>query len=572
MADGMDVSPAPPPLVARMSSSGSTPVSHSKRGRDDDAMDAYMQFLYDPPLPGLSRQRTFSPQPPGDGGWGSGIGDGDEYGADRRAGRRSIRDALNAREQPGSGGGAGGGAGAGGAGSGGTPLQSPEHCGGQHACRRTPSAGSAMCLTPMAGAAASEGTSQAGQLLMLDWGSIQRQGPRSVQQDSICTRVEERHFPHAYFGVFDGHGGEEASEHCAQRLHENVLQSQLMPHDLLTSLQDGFLRTDAQLLHHASLQPRGKMVGTAAVVMVATADHYALAHAGDCRAILVKRSGASPAFVELTNDHTAECVKRANGSCTDVPARPDEARRVERAGAHMDCLGGNVVVGDHTLPMTRALGDLPLKVAPQRSWREASAAEQVVTALPDVALFPREDDDLCVVLASDGLFGSVMSSDAVASLAQTQLEEVHASAPDKEKQTARCLADTALNEGQGTDNVSVIVVNLSPRTAHSGAPRASNVEAVPSDALSLAGLSASPTLHANLAGLAPVFVGDEVTTYADNYAARGPFPVAPHPLMLREDSILTADPCSPGRVALRDKLRMRFADAYPPEEGKENVA
>ena len=124
----------------------------------------------------------------------------------------------------------------------------------------------------------------------------------------------------------------------------------------------------------------------------------------------------------------------------------------------------------------------------------------------------------------------------------------------------------------GTDNVSVIVVNLSPRTAHSGAPRASNVEAVPSDALSLAGLSASPTLHANLAGLAPVFVGDEVTTYADNYAARGPFPVAPHPLMLREDSILTADPCSPGRVALRDKLRMRFADAYPPEEGKENVA
>ena len=60
--------------------------------------------------------------------------------------------------------------------------------------------------------------------------------------------------------------------------------------------------------------------------------------------------------------------------------------------------------------MTRALGDLPLKVSQSRDWRVASVNEQVVTALPDVHVVRRQCEDLCVVIASDGLFGSVMSS------------------------------------------------------------------------------------------------------------------------------------------------------------------
>ena len=68
--------------------------------------------------------------------------------------------------------------------------------------------------------------------------------------------------------------------------------------------------------------------------------------------------------------------------------------------------------------MTRALGDLPLKVSQARDWRAASVNEQVVTALPDVHVVRRQCDDLCVVLASDGLFGSVMSSAEVRYLAQ----------------------------------------------------------------------------------------------------------------------------------------------------------
>ena len=57
------------------------------------------------------------------------------------------------------------------------------------------------------------------------------------------------------------------------------------------------------------------------------------------------------------------------------------------------------------------------QVAQGRCWQETPAHEQVVTAMPEVQVYPRSADDLCVVLASDGLFGNVMTSEEVASRA-----------------------------------------------------------------------------------------------------------------------------------------------------------
>ena len=228
-------------------------------------------------------------------------------------------------------------------------------------------------------------------------------------------KIDERCVPHGYFGVFDGHGGVEVSEYAADRLHDNVLASPYMAQlDAHAALQDGFLRTDAELLRRAEQPQRRKTAdaGSAAVCMLATADTLTLAHAGDCRAILVRRSNAPGApFVELTCDHSAELDKPlCDGG---VPLRPDEADRVRRVGG--DYCGGYVSVASdlHSLPMTRALGNLPLKVGSGRDWRRCPVAEQVVTALPDVSTRQRSADDLCVVLASDGLFGNVMTSEAV---------------------------------------------------------------------------------------------------------------------------------------------------------------
>lgn len=234
-------------------------------------------------------------------------------------------------------------------------------------------------------------------------------------------------------------------EHCADYLHRNMLESQYFP-DLLLALQDAYLRTDASFLRWASNRtPRESDAGAAGLTCVITSNHLALAHAGDCRAILVKHASCSDSFLDLTKDHTADDTLRA-----------DEMARVRGAGAQTQ--HGYVFVGEHNLPMTRAFGNLRLKVARGNDWRSLPVSAQVVTALPEVCAYPRSADDLAVVLASDGLFGDVLSSAQVASLTRDVLQ-TNAHTGDAEVIAARRLVDEA-KKHQSSDNVSVVVISL----------------------------------------------------------------------------------------------------------------
>ena len=132
-----------------------------------------------------------------------------------------------------------------------TPIHSPEHMGGAAMVQSTPIA-SCNIGTPLAGHRPS-GAAELG----LRWAFSQRQGPRNGQEDRIACKFDEGHncnghsLRHAYFGVFDGHGGDEASQWCADSLHTNVLGSPHFPEALVSALHDGFLRTDADWLARA---------------------------------------------------------------------------------------------------------------------------------------------------------------------------------------------------------------------------------------------------------------------------------------------------------------------------------
>jgi serine/threonine protein phosphatase PrpC len=134
--------------------------------------------------------------------------------------------------------------------------------------------------------------------------------------------------------------------------------------DMPQALKDAFLRTDADFLQQAMRSERKKdsLVGSAAVVVMATGHQLIMAHAGDCRAVLVRREGAAVPFEELTSDHSAEESAPGAGLL-----RPDEAQRIAQVGATV--ADGFVNVGDRTVPMTRALGNMNLKVAHGRDLR-----------------------------------------------------------------------------------------------------------------------------------------------------------------------------------------------------------
>ena len=304
--EGMDVSPMPPPPVQRASS---TPSSHlAKRMREGtDFMDELVESV----LP-------------------------------KRSSHPASRVPLGSNEV--------------------TPPRSPDRAApARGAGGGAP--GSAMCTTPLAGFATDSASLAAG--MGVRWGVQQRQGPRSTQEDCVVCKVDDRSFAHGFYGVFDGHGGALASEYAAQRLHQHVLDSAHFPTDVLSALQDGFLRTDAELLRRAAAPPRRKDddCGAAAVACLVTHDSLAIAHAGDCRAILVKRSGQALSFVALTHDHTADRIPTADGhDLGEQYVRPDEVMRVQRVGGHMDS-GGYV----------RATANAPPN-PPSRSTPPATAA------------------------------------------------------------------------------------------------------------------------------------------------------------------------------------------------------
>lgn len=421
---------------------------------------------------------------------------------------------------------------------------------------------SAMCVTPIAGFTTNSAT--AALEMGVRWAVHQRQGPRANQEDAAVARMDESSFPHAYFAVYDGHGGSVASEYCATSLHANVMNSDYMP-ALVPALQDGFLRTDAELLKTFSTRRgKGNDQGTAAVVTLVTDAKLITAWAGDCRALLVKRSSSPIPYVELSRDHSAEHVEEYGAG----PMRPDEVERVEKAGARMDP-GGYVCVHDHSLPMTRALGDLPLKVGPSCDWRTAPVDAQVVTARPEVGIVDRSPDDLCIVLASDGLFGQIMSSAEVAAIAREQLEVVHANAQDAEKRTAVSLCDYALCEKNGCDNVSVVVVALDaplpmpPLNPTSGGDGVANLlsgmlPSFPPNPTSLG--AGSSSRHASSSSSASHHLNQPLhLAWMDKSST------------LSQDSIGTADTASfddttsPGRLPFDAKMLMRFCDAYANE-------
>lgn len=387
-----------------------------------------------------------------------------------------------------------------------TPTHSPEHCGIERMAMTTPQAfgtpiSSHVCDVHAAAAAAE---------LRIRWANAQRQGPRAHMEDRSVCKLDAGDLAHGYFAVFDGHGGDEVADYCAEHLHANVLNSAHFP-DLELALPDGFLRTDADLLARASaaIHKKESNAGSAAAAVVVTARHIWVAHAGDCRVVLVKRRPeAAGSFEELTNDHTAEAQK-PGGHCCCI--QPQEVQRVHHAGGKV--ADGYVRVADHNLPMTRAFGDLRLKVADGHDWQTTPAESQVVTALPQVRVLERCDNDLGLVLASDGLFGDVMTSEEVADQARQQLlTQRHTG--DAEGKAARHLIDCALLEHQGGDNVAVVVVGLEPP------------------------LGRPPMPHPVLNQVVPLEHSSS------------------------QQSIST-QVLSPGRRRLEEKLRLPFTEAYP---------
>ena len=202
-----------------------------------------------------------------------------------------------------------------------TPHQSPDHAACAANLQNAPMQTTPFCATPVA--ASCGAGSELVRHLGLRWGSHRAQGPRSYQEDRTVVRLAEAaEEPHAYFGVFDGHGGAEAADYAVEHLHPNLMRSAFA--DVGDALRDAYLRTDAGVLAAAAAIQKKKASNAGAAAVDARA--RAAPRARPRRRLPRAPRQAAGMFVELTRDHSARTTRRRPCRRRSAPTRSRASR------------------------------------------------------------------------------------------------------------------------------------------------------------------------------------------------------------------------------------------------------
>ncbi|MCO5581556.1 hypothetical protein L7F22_035444 [Adiantum nelumboides] len=268
-----------------------------------------------------------------------------------------------------------------------------------------------------------------------------------------------------FFGIYDGHGGAQASTYCKGRLHILLAEELGMLGKVESSRDDigpewsfswnkvlsgCFSKIDKEV---GGVCPNGicddetveggcaccedaiapENVGTTAVVAIVGSCQIVIANCGDSRAVL-SRGGKAMA---LSTDHK--------------PEREDETSRIEAAGGRVICWDGYRVGG--FLALSRAIGDRYLK--------------RYVISEPEVTCIQREEEDEVLILGSDGLW-DVLSNEYACDVARKALvaakkkRDNRTFSPGEDPaaaSVAALLVKLAYSKGS-KDNISVVVVDL----------------------------------------------------------------------------------------------------------------
>ncbi|XP_064337077.1 protein phosphatase 1F isoform X1 [Camelus dromedarius] len=242
---------------------------------------------------------------------------------------------------------------------------------------------------------------------------------------------------HAYFAVFDGHGGVDAARYASVHVQANAARHPELPSNPAGALRAAFGRTDEMFLRKAKREQLQS--GTTGVCALITGKTLHVAWLGDSQVVLVQQGQV----VKLMEPHRPERQEGRPSTLVPPPipasrAVEDEKDRIEALGgfvSHMDCWRVN-----GTLAVSRAIGDIFQK--PYVSG-EADVASRELVGTEDYLL-----------LACDGFFDVVPHQD-VAGLVQGHLLRQQGSA----EHVAEELVAEARERGSH-DNITVMVVFL----------------------------------------------------------------------------------------------------------------
>lgn len=265
--------------------------------------------------------------------------------------------------------------------------------------------------------------------ISISYGVFDTQGFRESMEDEYFFIKDLNMFstkssdlkPHCAFGIFDGHCGKDAATFCKQNICKYLVKSKYFLTNTEKALAEGFLACDEALRKYTQEEDKGSpFAGCTANVAIVRENIITVANCGDSRAVLADEGKAIP----MSEDHK--------------PNRLDEKKRIE-------ALGGNVEYGriGGLLAVSRAFGDFEYKID----------GKHLVTAVPDVKSFTLQRNTDFIILACDGLWDVMSSSEAIKLSYQWLLETQNLN------KVCEKLVETALNRNS-MDNITCMIVTF----------------------------------------------------------------------------------------------------------------
>eukprot|EP01100_Stratorugosa_tubuloviscum_P012760 TRINITY_DN615_c0_g4_i2.p1 TRINITY_DN615_c0_g4~~TRINITY_DN615_c0_g4_i2.p1 ORF type:complete len:383 (-),score=207.93 TRINITY_DN615_c0_g4_i2:4-1119(-) len=254
--------------------------------------------------------------------------------------------------------------------------------------------------------------------------SLQGRRPSNEDRHVIVDSVEK--FPNfSFFGVFDGHAGDEASSFCEKFLEKYIFKENFQK-DPTTSIEEGFLEADKEYLNNVKcLNYPGLNAGTTVVVAILDKINAKLyvGNAGDSRCVLEENEKAD----QISKDHK--------------PQNKTEVERIEKAG-HI-VLFNRI---DGIIAVSRAIGDQSFKAETGDPRRFA------LTAFPDIYIRNLTKANQFMIIACDGLW-DVLQDQQVIDFVKEELFKKTLTL----NQICEKIGRHAISIGS-TDNVSVVLV------------------------------------------------------------------------------------------------------------------
>ncbi|XP_010939889.1 probable protein phosphatase 2C 78 [Elaeis guineensis] len=219
-----------------------------------------------------------------------------------------------------------------------------------------------------------------------------------------------------YVGVYDGHGGPEASRFVNSRLfpylHKFATEQGGLSADVIKKAFDA---TEEEFLHLVKRswlsRPQMASVGSCCLVGAITEDTVYVANLGDSRAVLGRQSTNGRAVVaeRLSTDHNV-AVEEVRKELTAL--HPDDSHIVVHSRGVWRIKG--------IIQVSRSIGDVYLKKPEfsrdplfQHSVSPVPLKRPVMTAEPSIQTRKLKPNDLFLIFASDGLWEQLTDEAAV---------------------------------------------------------------------------------------------------------------------------------------------------------------